>query len=435
MRLKVKVKTIVRFCLFIISSYLILGNIPRIIRIPGFTNNNLVITEFILYFVLIFSALLIHKIYINFTNIATLTLIILFSFVYGISVSGFATMSLLYSIRLLLMFLCGNIGGYFLFKLYNTNIISTLKFFIKTYFILFLLGTAIYIAFPDSVSLWNFLSSYGIIFSGDPHQNRFVSSMFDPNFYGGIVLIPIIMSSFLFKETGRRKYFILFICFLISLFLTYSRSGIGAAIIFCSVSLMRRLFFYRPKINIKRFIIILYSIPVICFVIYLHSKVFLRIVNRFSGIATDNSALARLNTFNLGYEMLKKTPLMGMGYDNLSVKMRSLSTLTSIDSSLLSILINFGVVLSLILLYIFLKFIIQTRNRIKNKFKENLIYLRFFESFTIYIFISIFFTSQFNNLLFYQFWLFPCVVIYSYIKNVSYSKKAINNLQENYNTK
>jgi len=410
-----------KICLFIIALYLILGNIPRIVQLPAL-KNSIAITEIILYFVMISFALLNMRILVaNLTKIGAIACIIVFSFCYGVLINGFEFNPLLYSVRLILILLSANIAGNLLFNLYKRDLIKGLNFILNIYLGLLLISIAIYLIFPNSVDLWNFLFQFGITINGDPHQKRFVSSYFDPNFYGAIVLIPMIISAFLFKETYKRKFLFLLIAFSVSLYLTYSRSGLGAALILLLVILVIN-FFKKKKKGFKLRNVVLFwsSLPIVLLLLYFNIDK-LRIIDRFLNLGSDASALARLTTFHFGFNIFSDNPLMGIGYDYLGIRMSSFTGITSVDSSLLAILINFGILFTFIMFMIFIYSIVKTRGRLKSKFEKKSEHLRFYDLFMIYVLISIVFTSQFNNLLLYQFWLFPCTMMWSYITHISKS--------------
>jgi hypothetical protein len=95
-----------------------------------------------------------------------------------------------------------------------------------------ILSVILFVAFNHSANLWDLLATIGLRFQGDPHVGRFVSIYFDPNFYAGIAIIPLILSIYLYKITNHKKYFVTAVLFICSIILTGSRSGFATLIFF-----------------------------------------------------------------------------------------------------------------------------------------------------------------------------------------------------------
>ena len=98
-----------------------------------------------------------------------------------------------------------------------------------------------------------------------------------------------------------------------------------------------------------------------------------------------------------------------MGYHFLSPFAKEEFRLSTMDSSLLNTLIHFGflgfsVILSLFLLWSRSQWVNFCRIKEKNPSLYNL-----FKMMYAYLILMIFFTSQFNNCLYYPFWLIPVI--------------------------
>jgi len=399
--------------LIIIYVYLVLGNIPRIIPF-GSLKDNLLISEFVVYLVLIIYAaigrLLIHVIW----KLTPVIVIILISFLIGVLINGLEILPLLYAVRLILMLVSSTIAGYLLFRKYRNDIILATKFVVVIYFSQMLLGYTIYFLFPNSASFWSYLRKFGIVFSGDPHIHRFVSSYFDPNYYAAIACLPLILCSFLYSYTRNKIYLLFQILFMISIFLTGSRSGIVTMLAVFLIINYKFIYTTIVRWKIKKADIYMmssiFALLLVTFPLY-YSNVS-KMIARLLSIGSDPSALARLKSFQLGLSILNESPIIGLGYNFAAIKTLEIRGLASVDSSLLSTLINFGILPTFIIFLVFCFWAYNTWVKIRKVFPEA---FDLFFQVLCYIILIVLFTSQFNNVLYYQFWLFPIVMICTYL--------------------
>ena len=181
------------------SLFIIFGNIPRIIPFEyGFGNIN--ILELIFY---VFS---IYYLLINLNKKKKIKLLIIpililiTSLSIGILRTGINYTGILFCLRLILLIVASYCFSNALYSLYANNFKSVVTLFLKIYTVLAIFSIAIYFLFPESKQLWDLMNEYGIIFNGDPHEYRLISSYLDPNFYSCIIILPIILATFLKKK-------------------------------------------------------------------------------------------------------------------------------------------------------------------------------------------------------------------------------------------
>jgi hypothetical protein len=325
----------------------------------------------------------------------------------------------MYGIRLVGMIFSGILIGNLLFRKYGLSIQYFLKYFESVYFKNLVLGFFIFIFFPQSRSFWLFLSRFGIQFNGDPHIGRFISTYFDPNYFGAICCIPFLISFQLYKhfpeEKGRWKIFLFFIGTL----LTWSRSGI--ATLFCLFLWMGLPRFIR-LLSSQKFSVSSRGIMFFCCLsggvfglLFLYSDSVLYFFDRFIHMKSDPSALGRLHSFNWGLNLIFQHPILGIGYNYLSIYLYDpVFGHTSVDSSLILTFITFGIPATFILLILFLCFCVSLFFKAKRMEAE---FCSFFRILIFYSVVCVFFTSNFNNLIYYPFWLSPIIVIFSYLLN------------------
>lgn len=408
-----------RFILFIIFGYLFAGNLPRIISFSGGVNN-LLITEFFVYVLLFAYALYRGYLIPVLKSLGLIFLFIILSFLYGTVKEGFSIQPLLYLIRVLAIIFSATVAGHLAYRAYNNNLVNFSKFIVKTYFVVVIVSFAIFIIFPDSVTLWSLLGDFGIEFRGDPHKRRLISTYLDPNFYAAIACIPLLFSVFLFKETNKTRYLLMTVLFTVSIILTGSRSGMATLILLIILQNYKILNPNRLFIVKKRTLFLIVSFAVLIIALLpLYFDTIIKIFARTANVGDDVSAQARLDSWDFGLTLFFENPLFGLGYNYLTLKANEFNDLSGLDSSLLSILVNFGLFLTLLFLFKFLVWGYNHYIRIKRThyFSQNSIDL--FSQILIFILIVIFFTANFNDLIFYQFWLFPIFMIGSYFSQLT----------------
>lgn len=410
---KTKSKFINNVILLFFPFYIVTGNLFRIFRISDL-DNNILITEIILYcfsfaYVLSRSALSIPLLCGVFTSV-----IFFFSAFYGILTNGFDWRSILYAPRAAAMVMTGIVLGHVIFERFKMNIETFIRKLVSIYSIACLLGLLIFICFPSTKDFWMLLNYFGIVFQGDPHINRYVSVYFDPNFYAALAGLPLLLSWTLYEISKKKWDFFIFLFFFFSIIFTWSRSGIVANILLLMcMGFFRFSYFNFRVINFRKLSMLLYLL-VGFFVIGITSyELIAKFIERFLRMSVDDSALARLYSLKYGISILMDHPF-GIGFNYLNLFLEDFSNLSMLDSSLLSILVTFGVSLFLFFLIVFFMWIIQAYSFAKNLQKNNFPIGTLFLGFYSYLIISIFFTSTFNNLLFFQFWLIPVLMMCTY---------------------
>jgi O-antigen ligase len=245
-------------------------------------------------------------------------------------------------------------------------------------------GFLIFFLFPKAGPFFLFLDSLGIHFHGDPHVHRFISPFFDPNYYGAIACIPLILA-------WQKCRYGLVILILLSIVLTFSRSGIST----CGCVVLILMLFGRGRFSCWAFGgLVLLLLPLI------FSQEFWHLIERTLHIGQDPSALARLGTFESAFSLFGEHPVFGTGYHYLSKEFHLLKGRLSPDSSVLITLVNFGLIPTLGMV------IVGVWWSLSHVRKQGVIFI-----FHIYVVICILITSLFNNLLYYPYWLMPVIAM------------------------
>jgi hypothetical protein len=307
------------------------------------------------------------------------------------------------------MVLSGLIVGELIFLKVRSNIREFCSYWLRSYSLCCLLGFLIFLAFPSSAKLWLFLKSIGIPFRGDPHEMRFISPYFDPNFFGAIAVIPFLLSWHIKKTDSLLWYRWSYLFFAVTIILTWSRSGIATFLFTLSFLILQKLsnkaFFQRKGV------LILIGIGVLFFLVLgISAEQAQYFSRRIFGITHDWSALSRLFSFQWGAQLFLKYPF-GVGYNYLAIFLEELS---SVGSSLLATLICFGAPIFLIICILYVFFCVRECFRFQKIKKVSPILYRWYLSFFVYLQIVVFFTSWFNNILYFQFWLIPMIAIFRY---------------------
>ena len=201
-------------------------------------------------------------------------------------------------------------------------------------------------------------------------------------------------------------HYTLSLILLFSLILTISRSGFTTLILYIAITI----FFFRDlkilsKLNILNFIIF---ILLIIFLFIYYNLIPDSYLSKFRFI--DESSMPRIDSFLAGINVFQEHPFFGHGYhfSSGSIELARGNWQTNLDSSLQIILIDFGIIGSLIWLLYFLLIVINTVRKLKGEIR--IVYIKF----VIYNLICILWASNFNNLVFYNFWLFPNLSLFYY---------------------
>ena len=173
-----------------------------------------------------------------------------------------------------------------------------------------LLGYLQFYLFPD-------IGDYSTVGGFDPHTGRLLGTWMDPNFLAGFLgfLLPVMFGKF-YNSVSRLekiKLGILILIFLYALFLTFSRSGYLSLIVG-----MTFFFLFR---DLK---IILLGVVVAGFGLFTSERAQLRTIELVGTVKSiilqdtdeiDPTASLRIESWSKSFELWKKYPLLGIGYN------------------------------------------------------------------------------------------------------------------------
>lgn len=259
-----------------------------------------------------------------------------------------------------------------------------------------ILGYLQYIFIPD-------FSEFAESDGWDPHQQRVLSTFFDPNFlaaYFNLVLI-VLFAKILFNKNKREFWFATIAASLVfpALILTYSRSGYLA---FAVVVLL---------IGILRSRLLLVGAIILSFSAFL---LFPRISERIQGgFSLDESASARIVSWQNAMEVVTDNPIIGVGYNTYRYTQERYGFLKSdeakvihsgagTDSSLLLVVATTGIIGLTVFVLGFFK---ELRLAVANLLNRKMIGLV-----TVITLVSLAVSSQFVNALF-----FPQIMAWYFI--------------------
>lgn len=406
--------------------YILTGNFSRIIKLPFFPRSISLVEVSILGFVGIFfiyvltllreEKKLLNKVRLNdFDAVEILLSLMLLSILVNYIIYKFNILPLLYYLRFFALV-------YFAFIIYlffnlRKSISKIESFYDWIGLLLCLIGWVIYFIQPDTEKLNKFFEQKGIYLNLDPHKFRLIGNIFDPNFFGNIlvIFISITMISFLRQSLQDKKSFIqkviLLIFFNVTLLKTVSRSSILGLflLVFFNTALIGSWSFAKKKIEIFKKLILVDSILLL---ITLLDRDFYKIFERIRSIPADNSAHARVQSWNSALDYIEKTPLkilIGDGYGFLNIKYGL--QFIGFDSSFLNLILYCGLPGTVFFLLWLFREMYKVYQNIKNE--ELNIRLQFANFCSLLL--TYFIISWFNNLLFYQFWLVLFLPYYYFI--------------------
>ncbi len=261
----------------------------------------------------------------------------------------------------------------------------------------------------------------------DPHTGRLLGTWMDPNFIAGFLgfMLPLIIASF-YNESSKTKKFwlvILIVLGLGALFLTFSRSGYLAS----SIGLLFFFGFRDPKI-------ILIGIVAVAIGIASNERAQQR-MGELSGTVSalvfrdsdeiDPTASLRLQSLERSFELWKKYPLLGIGYNTYRYRAAEEGIVDEdyfssggSDSTHLTVLVTTGIIgflayllfLGTLWLQPFLRFF-RTKNELFLGFASGL--------------IALFVHALFVNSLFFPLILLPVMAVSGVMELISKDKSSL----------
>jgi O-antigen ligase len=187
------------------------------------------------------------------------------------------------------------------------------------------------------------------VYGWDMHLFRLVGTFLDPTFLGLIIVFGLVLSIYRFIDTRNKKLLIVIAFLLISLAFTYSRASYLA---FFAAAL---LIGYREKL-IKKILLIILGMIVAIFLLPTAKNHSIELFRSFS-------VLARFDNYKNTLHIFSKSPIFGVGYDNMCIAYQkyigiqdfSSHACSGSDSSLLFILATTGIVGLMIFLSVVFK--------------------------------------------------------------------------------
>lgn len=356
---------------------------------------------------------------------------VILSLLVGLAKWGVDTTAVLYNVRLILQIVSAAVAGAYLYKYYGDNVVRFIDAFFVLYAIIVVLSYMIFYFFPDAGFLLAALADEGVEFSGDPHLGRLVSMYLDPNYFSIIIVLPIVLALGQFFRKPSVLIGLFIVLLLLALVLTVSRSGSSLLLLIGGVLFLgwaaRTLF----SLSMRSFRVKTASVYVGVVFLFLFSVMIvligptlLRLSERFTSVASDDSALERLTSFQIGMDLIDKEPILGFGY-NFSLKpilaVRGIG-LPGLDSSLQGVIVNFGLLPSICLIFAVLFWWIKVNSTLKSYGSRSDV-VSVWRLVTTYIVLCILWAANFNPVLLYPFWLVPVLTILMYFEFIAFGRR------------
>lgn len=349
--------------------FLCLGQFLRLITIPQFPSHFSVV-EGCLY------ALCMPLYFSRLRQTMLLVLIVVLSTAYGALCHRFDWTSTLFAFKVIGMIaVSSSLAQVFAARF---NVEQCCDFLIRVFSVVAIFGFVIFFLFPKAHLFFGLLEGYGVHFTGDPHVRRFISPFFDPNYYAAIICFPLLLAMY------RKKHLTAGL-FMASLLLTFSRSGIASGV-------------FLVFLCVRKFGLLTLMIGLVG--IFFWSDLF-HFFERTFAFGDDQSALVRFTTGKIAWEHFLERPLFGWGFHYSSKIFEEEIGRLSPDSSFLLTMIDFGLILTGCLIL----WGVMWAMRLWRDATEKTAELVFFV--LAYLVICVLFTSQFNNLLYYPYFLIP----------------------------
>lgn len=391
--------------LFTWLAYLVLGNLSRIGQASS--AGGMPLLE-VLLFMLVAIAYLLRPVPVTSLTVV-FSLLVLVSWAIGAMLSNQLPLqehliASAYALRLVFTVLTSNFLGWLLSRYASPEVMSS--WVLRVLLAQVGIGMLLYILFPSSPDLWQFLSQYGINFAGDPHQRRLLGPPLDPNFFGNILVFGLVIAFALMgsdKKSVRLGAIVYAIIFFTTTVLTVSRSSLlgalGGAGLYLLILLMVS---YRRSGVLVR---VLALLLLLCFLAAMVSLFVIgdelsRLAERIITTAGDDSALQRLTSALGGLSYLTNSAVLlgGMGYNYIPSLASPEVTVTSFYSSIINAVVAFGLPLFAILIVVIF---VACMAPLKHLYRYD---VTLFAGTLAYLVMSVL-MSLFNNLLFYSLFL------------------------------
>lgn len=367
-------KTILFYGLFLIYPF---GQLLRIDNFMGIKGMNLLVIDLVAGLSILFLPAYIRTfkkyfgilfLYLLFINVLSLT-----KFPLSIVVTGSAYLARLIIYASLFVVVGKSIGN-------NFERIKSLQVLLLSIITMSISGWIQYFMFPDLRDLRNLM--------WDDHLYRMTSTLLDPNYFGAVVVIGILVTLLLYKSQKLKIYLFLTIYLVFTLLFTYSRASYISFFGMMFVLALENKNFRKYIIGLAIFVVCIFFLP------------------RYSseGVKLERlySVHQRLDDYKHSFAVFKESPLFGIGYNNLCAVKNELGSSRSCggsSNSILYFLATSGVIGLIIISEVFLEL-----------YKKVTTSQRVFARGTI---AAIFIHSFFNNTLFYPFVFVPLVVFFA----------------------
>jgi len=246
-----------------------------------------------------------------------------------------------------------------------------------------IIGWIQFFAFPDIKPLF--------IWGWDMHLFRLVGSFLDPTYLGLIIVFGLILSMNRFIDNKDKKYFFITLFLLISLAFTYSRASYLAFFAgLIVIAVYKKVF--------KQLFLLAAGLVVMVFILPTARNHSIELFRSFS-------ATAKVENYQSTLKIFSKSPVFGIGYDNMCLAYNKFVSFQKIsshscsgsDSSLLFILATTGIVG-------FIVFVSSVWNIWKSLIHNSYFII------LISSFAALFVHSLFSNSIFYP-WVFGWMII------------------------
>lgn len=401
-----------RFLLALFSLFFVAGNFFRFLSF-GFFPSHFSCAEGALY------ALALPFYFARWRKSQWVILVIALSGLYGVLLHGIDRSSLLYGIKTMGMIASGVMIGHALWTVFGPHLEKLLWFFLSLFGVLLALGTLIYLLFPQAELFFAFLDRFGVHFQGDPHHNRFISPLLDPNYYGTLATLPLL---FLFVLPHKNRLTqLLPLLFFVSIVLSWSRGGIVTCLL--SGSLTAAFLWCRGRRapwTVSR--LCFFGLALLCLsvLLWFTQEELLFFLRRLVFLWDDPSAYARFENYTETVVFLQETPFWGVGFNYLPKLFSEMWGGIGIDSSLITFVTCFGLIPTLGFFVYGAIWCLQRVRSARRLHAAAPLHFDLFWALLIYLGVCMGFTAWFIHLWTYPYWLIPMIALFTYLKDAEH---------------
>lgn len=255
---------------------------------------------------------------------------------------GISVLPALYAMRVIAIMVGSVVIAHIMHERWGKNPESAFRFFLLIFVVQAAIGWALLAVFPDTGDLLQAIRAAGLHFYGEPHQNRMLGPVLDPNYFGNLLVLAVGITVGLTVASGISWVVAAYALFIATLLYTVSRSSVIGLLGWSAMYAVLRRRHTRGGPEPLRVYGILLGIAVLTAGL-LHEQVY-TIIQRTVAIPSVASDVHRFASILDAVRLFLQPRILflGLGYNFLPVVLKSRYGLTDFTASIGHIFLALG---------------------------------------------------------------------------------------------